>query len=856
MKRWMLIFLVGLLSCLFAGLVQAQAAYVVAVGDSLTEGDGDDGSGGGYPARLQTLLNTPYPGTTMNNMAISGDTTTDLVTKQLDGAVAALNAAPAGTLKIALVWIGSNDLFGLYASTTCQEYYGGDMDRCEATEMGFSTDNVDTILGDLAATGADIYLALLDDQSRRPVITDPTLRADTFPGFTADEIPRMSTQVGNYNSAVQTLAATHGATTVDFYNTTIFENWATLSDDGNHPNGSGYDAIAAIWDQAITGGGGGGATYDLTVAKDGDGTGTVTSVGSSAIDCGSDCAETYTEDTAVTLQAAAASGSLFAGWSGACSGTGDCALVMSANRSVTATFTVEGSSLATLSGSCGSGAVTVTLSNRRVASDTRYSCSASQSITTTGEFLIENRGDVSLTAPEIRFQPNFQSALGSTLVARAGTVSPPVDADLMQTTDFQYLGAFRLPGEAERPQTFEYGGNAMTFNPDGDPSGPADGFPGSLFISGHDRIAYNDLPDGGQIAEVSIPVPISSGNLATLNTGGFLQGFANVFDGWFTDREEIPRMGLEYLNHTVTGPKVHATWGSHQQETAEHGYTWFEADLSNPQIEGPWNLGTLNRYRLSGYIFEIPGYWADQHTTGRYLGTGRFRDGAWSGMGPNLIAYRPWVDAAGTPAAADAQLAQTTLLAYEDSYTTSDVTYHSLDNYQHADEWESGAWITTTTGKEAVLFAGTKGTGDKYWYGYASIDGAGGPCVSPSDPRCYLADGSSCPPADLAECHGTSDRGFWSSRFDAWLILYDPDDLASVAAGTMESWEPQPYAHIDIDQHLFMNPDNIDIATLGEGDQRRFRIGATAYDRANDLLYVLELYADGAKPVVHVWRVQ
>jgi hypothetical protein len=43
---------------------------------------------------------------------------------------------------------------------------------------------------------------------------------------------------------------------------------------------------------------------------------------------------------------------------------------------------------------------------------------------------------------------------------------------------------------------------------------------------------------------------------------------------------------------------------------------------------------------------------------------------------------------------------------------------------------------------------------------------------------------------------------------------------------------------------------------LGTGVQRRNRIGAVAYDRNNDLLYVLELFADEAKPVVHVWRVE
>ena len=42
---------------------------------------------------------------------------------------------------------------------------------------------------------------------------------------------------------------------------------------------------------------------------------------------------------------------------------------------------------------------------------------------------------------------------------------------------------------------------------------------------------------------------------------------------------------------------------------------------------------------------------------------------------------------------------------------------------------------------------------------------------------------------------------------------------------------------------------------IGSGDQRRYRLGDVAYDRVNGLLYVLELYADGAAPVVHVWHV-
>jgi uncharacterized delta-60 repeat protein len=75
----------------------------------------------------------------------------------------------------------------------------------------------------------------------------------------------------------------------------------------------------------------------LTLAKAGSGTGTVSS-SPAGITCGSTCAHVFRHDTVVTLSAAASARSRFAGWSGACSGTGACTVTMSAARSVTATF--------------------------------------------------------------------------------------------------------------------------------------------------------------------------------------------------------------------------------------------------------------------------------------------------------------------------------------------------------------------------------------------------------------------------------------------------------------------------------------------------------------------------------------
>jgi len=77
--------------------------------------------------------------------------------------------------------------------------------------------------------------------------------------------------------------------------------------------------------------------FALTVEPKGSGLGTVTSSPGS-INCGIVCSDAFVAGTEVTLTATPASGSTFAGWSGACTGTGTCKVTMSQSRSVTATF--------------------------------------------------------------------------------------------------------------------------------------------------------------------------------------------------------------------------------------------------------------------------------------------------------------------------------------------------------------------------------------------------------------------------------------------------------------------------------------------------------------------------------------
>ena len=78
-------------------------------------------------------------------------------------------------------------------------------------------------------------------------------------------------------------------------------------------------------------------TYALIVSLTGTGSGTIMGNG---IDCGTDCTETYTEGTVVTLTATPSTGSAFTGWSGACTGGDNCVVTMTEAKSVTATFDV------------------------------------------------------------------------------------------------------------------------------------------------------------------------------------------------------------------------------------------------------------------------------------------------------------------------------------------------------------------------------------------------------------------------------------------------------------------------------------------------------------------------------------
>ena len=75
----------------------------------------------------------------------------------------------------------------------------------------------------------------------------------------------------------------------------------------------------------------------VTIAKSGSGGGLVEST-DKRLSCGNKCVSPYTAGSLVTLTAKANSGSVFAGWNGACTGTGNCSVTVNGANTATATF--------------------------------------------------------------------------------------------------------------------------------------------------------------------------------------------------------------------------------------------------------------------------------------------------------------------------------------------------------------------------------------------------------------------------------------------------------------------------------------------------------------------------------------
>ena len=413
---------------------------------------------------------------------------------------------------------------------------------------------------------------------------------------------------------------------------------------------------------------------------------------------------------------------------------------------------------------------------------------------------------------------NSDEAKQPTTPTTLATLAPirqqsPLHQHMVTPGNFEYLGAFRPPLVEGMDSRFAYGGWAIAYREGGDPDGPDDGFPGSLFFVGS---RLDEL-----VAEIDIPQPTVSArkSLDDLQVCKVLQPFADITGGVrekMTNGSSEPFMigGLQVLNDKLY-------WTIYKYYNVE-GYDYYShgvcsLNLRRPNAQGPWHLGPFNTaapawhsYKNAGYIFDIPEPIATQYFGGNNLISGlQISTGLQqSSQGPAFYAYKAPYPA--PPAGTD--LNAVPMLWYPMSA--------QLAGHHYADKWTGAAWVTIGN-KHSIVVVGRKAHGEIH-YGM---------------PR----------PGDCYE-----DKGYHGSSYEAQALFYTPNQLV---AGSQASVPNTPPAL------------RWDSQTPGGGIDRfmfrecRKEIGGVTYDRTRNLLYIVEAAAGYVEenpwellPIVHIMR--
>ncbi len=395
--------------------------------------------------------------------------------------------------------------------------------------------------------------------------------------------------------------------------------------------------------------------------------------------------------------------------------------------------------------------------------------------------------------------------------------------DLVRPSDLSYLGAFALP------ETFAWGGEAVAWRPEADGMWESDHMPGSLFVTNLNQA------ESGWVGEAGIPAPVVSGSrtLSDLPVAGVLREPVNIrpanIDAWnFVD---IWRTGLAVVPEEN---RLYSAWSYHYTVTGEKHASVTCCDLSDLSVTGAagaWYLGSADELPADAgagdWLFALPRDWADANAYGRFLVSGRSRDGGLSGLGPTLYAF---AGVGNAPPGPGTVLPATPLLQYGPVEASDNVRFpRSIDGYNHADDWRAAMWVSISSGKNAVALMGNKAMGHN-WYGYHG---------ERMRHDWVIAD---LPYPDFWETDPDG-KGWRSHNRKPMIVLYDPDDLAAVATGTLQPWEPQPYAALRLPKDIFFGVNHeILSATIVFGNQ--FLYAVEFVREAEGCLVVHSWYAD------------
>ena len=384
---------------------------------------------------------------------------------------------------------------------------------------------------------------------------------------------------------------------------------------------------------------------------------------------------------------------------------------------------------------------------------------------------------------------------------RLAAVSALAVAPLLHASSLVYQGAFLLPAQVSDTKTFAYGGTGLAYDP---------GRHG-LFVVGHDWYQLT--------AEVSIPKPVKSANVAGLHRSAFVQPFADATGG------TIDRTGgsnNKIGGELVYGGRLYGTayvyYDAAGAQTLSH---WWRGStsLASP-AHGLYRVGALGAGMVSGFMAEVPPAWRAALGGPVLTGNCCIPIISRTSFGPAAFAFDPaGLGAAPAPAAP--------LVYYPQAHPTLGA-WDASWNPAKGILFGGGTTIrglVFPAGARSVLFFGTQGIGP-FCYGEGTTDKSLNGTPTPDGTTwCYDPDDSS--------------KGTHAYPYVPEVWAYDASALAAVRAGRLRPWQVRPYAAWTL--------------KLPFGSSR---IGGAAYDPARGTIYLSEQFGNGTDPVILVFRVR
>ncbi len=400
------------------------------------------------------------------------------------------------------------------------------------------------------------------------------------------------------------------------------------------------------------------------------------------------------------------------------------------------------------------------------------------------------------------------------------------DGYLIQESDLAYRGAFRVPQGSYNGMSFGYGGYALTFNPQNN----------SLFIVS----IY-----GTHTAEITIPAPVISSDLADLYEATNLQQWQDITEGNRTNigaggsvcnpsgvyiggflvwREDLIGSVYGYYDAGYCAELSHFISGQTLSIVGDFAGMYRVGDSS-------YNVGTR-----AGYMTKIPSSWQSSFggapaVTGRAFGPIITR----SSFGPSLWTFDPDEFGVTEP------VPSTPLVYYPDS--GEDATLGAFGTGGDANPFISPrdliGGVVFPEGSDSVLFVGTHGSGEWCY----KCPEPNNPAGNGSYPYHYFVWAYSA--ADLAAAYSgnylVTQADYDNNRF--WDGSY-PDNFTLGVGQTVKPWHVIPYG-------TWVLETPITPTTTYSMD-----VGGATYDPTTMRIYFSAMSGDGDRPLIHVFQIE